>query len=314
MQVYSPTETASALAYPAMIAGMHTLFANGVTAPLRHHHTLPHDDQQDGVLLLMPAWQGQHGFGGVKIANVTPDNGKRGLPAVIASYLLFDETTGEHLAILDGTTLTARRTAAASALGARYLANPAAKHLLLVGAGKVAQELPDAFSSLFPLERISIWNRNPERAQALAEQLGKAGRWQVEVCGDLEAGVKNADIISCATLAREPLVKGEWLQAGQHLDLIGSFTTQMRETDDNAMQRAEVYIDTEAALKESGELLMPLASGALQREAIRGTLYDLCREAHPRHQPNRISLFKGVGHAVEDLACAIVAYQALTGQ
>ena len=310
MRIYSAQETATALPYPALIEQISTLFASGLTAPLRHHHTLPNPQGQANTLLLMPAWQGIQGYGGVKIVNVTPDNAERGLPAVAASYLLFSETTGEHLALLDGSVLTARRTAAASAVGARYLANPQAKTLLIIGAGRVACELPEALASLFPLKKIIIWNRSPARAHDLLNSLQALQRWEIELVSDLSNAVAESDIISCATLAQEPVLLGKWLQAGQHVDLIGSFTPQMREVDDTALQRAHVYIDTEAALKESGDLLIPLQQGILKTSDIRGSLYELCKLHQTQHDPNTITLFKGVGHAVEDLAAAIVAYQA----
>ncbi|HPY42594.1 MAG TPA: ornithine cyclodeaminase family protein, partial [Thiolinea sp.] len=219
MRVYSAQETAIALPYPALIAKISELFAAGVTAPLRHHHSLPNEQGQDNTLLLMPAWQNHQGFGGVKIVNVNPNNAQRGLPAVAASYLLFSEKTGEHLALINGSVLTARRTAAASALGARYLANPQAQTLLILGAGRVASELPDAFSSLFPIKKVLIWNRTPARSQSLLQELESTERWNVELVNDLQAAVAEADIISSATLAEQPILLGEWLQLGKHVDL-----------------------------------------------------------------------------------------------
>lgn len=310
MRIFSADQTAAALPYPTLIAKISELFAAGLKAPLRHHHTLANPQGQEATLLLMPAWQGQQGFGGVKIANIHPDNAKRGLPAVIASYLLFREDTGEHLALLNGSVLTARRTAAASALGASYLANPTSQTLLILGAGRVARELPEAFSSLFPLKRILIWNRSATRAQSLVNQLQALQCWEVEQVSDLKAAVEQAEIISCATLAQQAVLLGAWLQSGQHVDLIGSFTPQMREVDDETMQKALVYIDTEAALHESGDLLIPMQTGALHPRNICGSFYDLCKLEHSLHDPKLITLFKGVGHAVEDLAAAIVAYQA----
>ncbi len=194
MRIFSADETAAALPYPELIAKISELFAAGLKAPLRHHHTLPNPQGQEATLLLMPAWQGQQGFGGVKIANIHPDNAKRGLPAVIASYLLFREDTGEHLALLNGSVLTARRTAAASVLGARYLAHPQTQTLLILGAGRVARELPEAFSSLFPLKRILIWNRSPARAHSLVNELQALQRWKVELVSDLKAAVAQAVI------------------------------------------------------------------------------------------------------------------------
>ena len=191
MRVFSAQETATALPYPTLIAKISELFAAGVSAPLRHHHTLPNEQGSDNTLLLMPAWQNQQGFGGVKIANVTPANSERGLPAVTASYLLFSESTGEHIALINGSVLTARRTAAASALGARYLANPQAQTLLILGAGRVARELPEAFSSLFPLKKILIWNRTPARAQELLQELAALQGWDLALVTEFK-GVGHA--------------------------------------------------------------------------------------------------------------------------
>ncbi len=314
MHIFSAQETAAALPFPAMLKQMEAIFATGATAPQRHHHTIPQaSGGQDVVLLLMPAWEGSEHYMGVKIANVHPDNSQRGLPAVMASYLLIDKLNGEHLALFDGSVLTARRTAAASVLGAKYLANPQARTLLVVGSGRVARVLPEAFSSQFPIERVLIWNHRTESAETLVRDLRQQQNWNsVTLCEDLATGVAEADIISCATLAREPLIAGQWLKGGQHVDLLGSFTPVMREADDETMRRAHVYIDTPAALQESGELIMPIESGALQATDICGDLYYLCQQASSQYDPARLTVFKGVGHALEDLACAMTAWENYT--
>ena len=305
MRVYSAAETAAALPYPKLVDAIEAMFASGATAPQRHHHTMAREGERDAVLLLMPAWSGA-GYGGVKIVNVTPGNATRGLPAVTASYLLFEELTGKHLAILDGATLTARRTAAVSALAARHLACEDAKVLLVVGAGRVARELPAAFSAVRPIKRVLVWNRTEDSGRKLAEELASEGL-DAEFAGDLRSAAGQADIISCATLSAEPVVRGAWLKPGQHLDLIGAFTPQMREADDEAIRRAKIFIDTEAALTEAGEIRQPLEAGVISRQDIRGTLYDLCSGKGGWRGPDDITLFKGVGHAVEDLAAATVA-------
>jgi ornithine cyclodeaminase/alanine dehydrogenase-like protein (mu-crystallin family) len=307
MRVYSAEETAAALPYAKLVDAIEAMFASGATAPLRHHHTMPREGERDAVLLLMPAWSGR-GHGGVKIVNVTPGNAARGLPSITASYLLFEELTGKHLAIFDGATLTARRTAAVSALAARHLAREEARTLLVVGAGRIARELPAAFSAVRPIERVLVWNHTGKNGHALVEELRSDG-FAAEFTGDLEAAVGQADITSCATLSTDPVVQGAWLKPGQHLDLIGAFTPQMRETDDEAMRRAKVFIDTEGALTEAGEIRQPIEAGVIAREDIRGTLYDLCSGRGGWRDPDDITLFKGVGHAVEDLAAATVALE-----
>ena len=311
MRIFSPAQTAAALDYSGLIAAIAEIFAMGATAPQRHHHTIKKPGEPDDVLLLMPAWAHGFGVGGVKIVNVVPGNNARGLPAIMASYLVFDEVTGAHKAILDGATLTAKRTAAVSALAADKLARKDAKTLLVVGSGRVAQELPHAFKAVRDLDKVIIWSRTGATAAELAERLRRDG-FTATAESNLEKAVAQADIISCATLATEPVIKGAWLKPGQHLDLIGSYAPHMREADDECIRRSKVYIDTNAALHETGDLIKPLETGALTTDAILGTLYDL---AKPDFQANRsvtdITLFKGVGHALEDLAAARLALSKL---
>jgi ornithine cyclodeaminase/alanine dehydrogenase-like protein (mu-crystallin family) len=304
MRIYSPAETAAALDYPGLIKSITEIFALGAKAPQRHHHTIPKKGEPDDVLLLMPAWAEGFGVGGVKIVNVVPGNSARSLPAIMASYLVFDEITGAHKAILDGATLTAKRTAAVSALAAEKLSRTDSKTLLVVGSGRVAQELPHAFKAVRDIDKVIVWSRTQATASALAEKLASEG-FHASPEANLEKAVAQADIISCATLAVEPVIHGVWLQPGQHLDLIGSYAPHMREADDEAIKRSNVWIDTEAGLHETGDLIKPLASGALTRDAICGTLYDMTKPGFDTHRTNAdITLFKGVGHALEDLAAA----------
>ncbi len=308
MFVFDAAATASALDYPALIAGLRELFAAGVTAPLRHAHGLPRAGEPDATLLLMPAWMGDGSHGGVKIVNVVPGNPRRGLPAVTASYLLFDETTGEHVALFDGGILTGRRTAAASALAASYLARKDARTLLVVGAGHIGSEMPGAYRAALPIDRVLVWNPTPTRAERLVERLRATGL-DAEARTNLEAAVGEADVVTCATLSTVPLIKGDWLKPGQHLDLVGSFTPEMREADDQALAGGRVFVDGPAAAVESGDIKGPMASGVLKE--IAGTLYDLCGgRVEGRRSPTDITVFKSVGLAVEDLAAARVALAA----
>jgi ornithine cyclodeaminase len=196
----------------------------------------------------MPAWNDPgdprpEPYVGVKIVSVFPENAARGRPTVNGAYLLMSGATGETLACLDGGTLTNWRTAAASALAASYLARPDASRLVMVGAGALAPYLIAAHASVLPVSEVLVWNRNPERAEALARAMsGRA--YSVRATTDLRGAVGRADIVSCATLSSEPLVRGAWLSAGVHLDLVGAFTPAMRESDDEAVRRASVYVDT----------------------------------------------------------------------
>jgi len=291
-----------------LIESLRDMFASGAVAPLRHHHTMTSEGAPDSTLLLMPAWSSSSGFGGVKLVNVTPKNREIGLPSISASYLLFDEKTGQHLCLMDASEMTARRTAGASALAASYLARPDSTRLLVVGAGKVGAQIPHAFSEKFQFDEVLIWNRNKKNQAELVDRLNASGMNAIGA-NSLENAVKTADIISCATLTNEPIIKGEWLQSGQHIDLIGSFTPHMREVDDEAIRRSKIFVDTQAALIESGELKIPLQSGVIEESAICASLYELCAGEKNWRTSSDITLFKSVGHAIEDLAAAMLIYQ-----
>jgi ornithine cyclodeaminase len=288
---------------PSLIDALAAAFRAGAEVPVRHHHPVTVPNRQDGMLLLMPAWQ-PGGLMGVKIVTVFADNARVGLASVQGSYLLMSAETGLPLALLDGRMLTLRRTAAASALAATHLARPDAKRLLMVGTGELVPHIVEAYRAIRPLTHVAIWGRDQAKAAALAARLG------AEVAPDLAAAVRAADIVSCATLAAEPLVHGAWLQPGSHLDLIGGFTPTMREADDEAVRRASVFVDTRAgATKEAGDITQPLASGALTPDRIKADLADLVSGTPGRTGPDEITLFKSVGTAIEDLAAAALAHR-----
>jgi len=295
--------------FGALVEAIREMFRDDCVMPLRHHHTVEVPGEPDATALLMPAWT-VGGYLGVKLVNVFPGNADRGLPAVSGVYVLFDGRTGAALAMIDGGELTVRRTAAASALAAYYLARKDAAHLLVVATGRLAPNQIGAFRAVRPIERVTVWGRNPERAAKIVDLLAGSGL-EAAVATDLEAAVAAADIISCATLATDPLIHGAWLRPGQHLDLIGGFTPKMREADDDCIRRAAVFCDTRAgATVEAGDLTQPLASGVLKLEDIPADLYDLCRGNHPgRTRDDEITLCKAAGAALEDLASALLAYE-----
>ena len=303
MKILDAAQTAAALPFDRLIPALRDAFIAGADVPLRHRHDIPQAVGSTASLLLMPAWRAA-GFMGVKVVSVFPGNGARGLPAVSASYLLCDGETGRHLALIDGSEITRRRTAAASALAGSFLAREDASSLLIVGSGHVAALMAEAYRVVRPIERVLVWNIRPAGAERLAALLG------AEVVSDLAAAVADSDIVSCATLSREPLVRGGWLRPGTHLDLIGGFTPAMREADDAAVRRSRVFIDTDAALAEAGDLIDPIAHGVLRREDIAGSLFSLCRGEIPgRRDASEITLFKSVGSALEDLAAAVLAIE-----
>ncbi len=308
MRVIGAAEVTAALTYPLLIDALRDGFRRGAAVPLRHQHRIPVPGASDATLLLMPAWtEGQHV--GVKLATVFPDNSRRSLPSIMGAYVLLDGTSGALLAIIDGPALTVRRTAAASALAATYLARPDAARLLVVGTGALAPQLALAHASARPIRDVRIWGRDAGKAQRLARRLS-VPRARVAVADDLAAAVEGADIVSCATMASQPLVYGDWLQPGTHLDLVGAFTPQMQEADATAFARSQVYVDTRAgAFDEAGDLLNAIAQGALSPSAVIGDLFDLTRGAVPgRRTYSDITVFKSVGTALEDLVAARAAY------
>jgi ornithine cyclodeaminase len=309
MRVLSANDVAAALPYDRLITALEEAFAADVVAPPRKHHDIPVPGGHDATLLLMPAWMAGRSLG-VKIATVFPDNAVRSLPAVFASYLLLDAGTGEPVAVLDGTELTVRRTAAASALASAYLSRDYSRRLLMVGTGNLAPHLVRAHATVRPLEEIVIWGRRPEAAAALAEVLAREAL-PVTTASDLDAAIGEADIISCATLATEPLVRGELLHAGQHLDLVGAFRPDMSEADVACVRRAEVYVDTRSgAFEEAGDIVQALDAGVIGKSHIRGELAELARgSVKGRTDDAAITLFKSVGTALEDLAAAALAIE-----
>lgn len=313
MRIVSAAEIDRVVTFPRLIEALAEAFRSDVETPIRHHHEIERAGAH-GTLLLMPAWSGPKspdGFVGVKVVSVFPDNGARNLPSVMGTYLLMDGLTGEPRAALDGARLTVWRTAAASALAARYLAREEAARMVMVGAGSLAPFLIRAHLSQRPIRDVALWNHHPERAKSLAETLRAEGL-PVTAVEDLESAVRAADLVSCATLSTSPVVKGEWLKPGAHLDLVGAFNLSMREADDEALRRAEIYIDTAAATSEGGDVALALQSGAVAVSHVKGDLFDLCRtDTSRRTSAEAITIFKSVGTALEDLAAAMLVWRSL---
>jgi alanine dehydrogenase len=314
MRIIGPSEVVAALDFPALVESLRQMFRIGCEAPLRHHHTIAAPDGgPDGNLLLMPAWQaGRHI--GIKLVTVFPGNAASGLPSVMGAYLLLDGKTGEPQALLDGPSLTVRRTAAASALAASYLARPDSERLLMVGTGALAPHLVEAHASVRPIRNVLIWGRDPDKAARLAQRLDRRNL-KVVATTDLEGAVRGAHVISCATLTMEPLVRGAWLPLGVHLDLVGGFTPAMRETDDEACRRARIFVDTRpGTLKEAGDIVQPMRAGIFGEDDIAGDLFELTRGSRAgRRYHDQITLFKSVGTALEDLAAAELALERARG-
>ena len=282
MYIMEPEELAEALDYSALVDALDIAFRGDYTIPARHHHTISSDCNENATVLLMPAWN--KSYLGVKTAFVVPGNAALGLPSVNASYQLLDRQTGAILALIDGPELTARRTAAASALASRYLSKVNSTRLLMIGTGTLAPHLIEAHASQREIKEVLVWGRHPEKAEGVATSIYLPGV-KFRVVHDLETAVGDADIVSCATLAKEPLIFGEWLRPGQHLDLVGGFTQDMREADDMAVVRSRIFVDTEETIETAGDIWDPLSRDIINKRDIIGTLFSLSRGEVPFARP-----------------------------
>lgn len=306
----------AALSYPTLVDVLEGYFRQGAISPPRHHHHVPLAGNPEATLLLMPAWQASApgadtagAYMGIKAVTVFPGNVAEGKPAVYGTYVLLDGQSGLPLAVMDATRLTTWRTGAASALAARRLARPDAHRMAMIGAGALAPMLIRAHASVRPLREVVIWNRSRPRAEALARELADT-RLSISVTDDLETAVRNADIVSTATLSTEPLVRRAWLKPGAHVDCVGAFKANMRETDDDLVRSARIFVDTRAgAFGEAGDILLPIKDGVIDKSAVLGDLYDLARGTAPgRGSADEITMFKSVGASIEDLAAAVSVY------
>jgi ornithine cyclodeaminase/alanine dehydrogenase-like protein (mu-crystallin family) len=302
MKILSADDVARSAPYKDIVEALRQGFREPATTPVRHHH----DPLPSTTLLLMPAWTAK--WTGLKVVTVKTDNPALGLPTVQGSYLLLDNATGAPVCMMDGTELTRRRTAAASALAADYLARPDASVLAIVGAGALSAHFARAHQAVRPIAKVLICNRSVEKAEAVAASLRAEGM-KAEACG-IEAAVTQADIVSGITSSTVALIKGEWIKPGTHIDLAGAFKPTMRETDAAAVGMAQVFVDTrEGALAEAGDLIQAQAEGTFDFANVRADLFDLAQGKHRGRQNGReVTLFKSCGTALEDLAAAVMVH------
>lgn len=273
----------------------------GLTEAFVAGHALPRAEIGDlflyrgaDTLLDRAAWI--DGLGAlVKVANVVPGNAGRGLPTIHGAVNLFDDVTGDLRALVDFQLVTKWKTAGDSLLAASRLARPESRNFLIVGAGAVARSMIDAYRSLWPDAQFTVWARKREAAAEMG----------VGVAEDLEAAVRAADVICSATMATSPVIRGEWLQPGQHLDLIGAYRPDMREVDDTAMSRAAIFVDSRATtIHHIGEIMAPIASGAITESDIRADFYDIKAGLYRRDSADQITIAKNGGGAHLDLMTA----------
>jgi ornithine cyclodeaminase/alanine dehydrogenase-like protein (mu-crystallin family) len=293
------------LTFPRLVAAMEESHRR---PPIEIHDHLMGGER--ALFFVRSAADHGHAFGAKLITsfpgNADPAKSAAGLPAVQGVYVLLDGTDGRPLAVMDGTEITWWKTAADSALGAKLLAPAAPETLLAVGAGAMAAWLVRAHLSVRPsIRRILLWNRTAERAARLRDRLRAEGL-AADIAEDLEAAVRQAQIITSVTRSHEPLIRGAWLGEGTHLDLVGGYTPQTREADDEAARRARIFVDRrESAFHGVGDILQPIASGAIRKEDVLGDLYDLVgRKVPGRRDAREITLYKNAGGGHLDLMTA----------
>ncbi len=297
--------------WPALIDTIRDAFRRGGVSPVRHQHAIPGNDREDINLLLMPAWN-QEGDFGTKLVTVAPSNAALGHPTLHGAYVLFSGATGIPRAILDAGALTARRTAAASALASSYLSRSDSKTLLIIGTGRVARQLIAAHCSVRPIDEVRIWGRNATHAQDAADDASRETGISCVCVPDVETGASGADIISSATPSEEPLLPGGWVGPGTHVDLVGAYKPTMCEADAELIGKADqVFVDTvEGAKDEAGDLIQAVQAGTFSFDEIAGDMYHMSsRDVSLRNDSNEITLFKSVGSALQDLAAAQLCVQ-----
>jgi len=308
MEFFGPQEVARATPWPDLIGSIEDIFvSNGAVAPDRTVHNVSVPGGADASLLLKPGWVIGEVIA-VKVVTFFPENGAKGLATVNGGVLMFSAVDGTFLGACDGNVLTSRRTAAASAVAADRLARQDAKHLLVVGTGALGPMTAQAHATVREFDRISVWGRAASKANAVAQELRELGL-PATASNDLDASVADADVISCVTGSTSPLIKGVLLKDGVHVDLIGSFSPHMRESDDDTIGRARVWVDTKNDAILAGDLAQPLESGVFSINDIEGDLAELISGRCPsRNNDTEITLFKSAGTALEDVAAARLVF------
>jgi ornithine cyclodeaminase len=310
--ILNHNEVEQLLPMPECISAMETafnLFARGeALQPLR---TIFRPPKIQGVMALMPSFRSEAAMFGLKAICVFPGNAAIGKDAHQGGVMLFDGTTGELLAVVNASAITAIRTAAVSALATRLLAREDATELAIIGAGVQAQSHLTAIACVREIKRARIAARHFERAENLASLMQPKCSFQIEPVKTAQEALQSADVIVTATTAREPVLRREWISAGAHINAIGTFSPKAREIDTATMVDATVFVDArESALNEAGDYLIAAAEGAIGPEHIRAELGEVLIGKHPgRISPDEITLFKSLGLAVEDLAAAAHVYQ-----
>lgn len=309
MNIISAAQVNEILQSSALVEKLKQAFASDIETPLRQHFDIANpESSRETTLLIMPSWQSGSDIG-VKLVTVVPESYKFDLPSIQGVYTLMDAAKGGVKAMIDAPSLTAKRTAAASALASSFLSKADTNSMLMVGTGTLSPELIQAHCAVRPIKEVKVWGRSKEKAQLVInelENLPAMSDVSLQVVTDLDQAVTEVDLISCATMSQTPLIKGQLLTAGQHLDLVGSYRPDMREADDDCIRRCQIVVDNyKGALKETGDIKTPLDSGLLKAEDIKADLFELCKQqVEFERKATDITMFKSVGHALEDLAAA----------
>ncbi len=317
MQVIDAETVHNALNFPELISELRETFSKPAGMPQRQVFNLDEGSSHSDAFAVLPSWNDK--TIAVKAFTYFPGNSTKNseLESLYSKIMIFDRKTGVPQALVDGTSVTYWRTAAISALGADFLARENSSKLLVFGTGRLASFMALAHASIRPITKISIWGRDPRKAEDIVKIIKLARPdIEVDVCDDIESSVKQADIISCATGSPSPLFKSEWVQAGTHTDFVGNHNHDRRECDTGMVLKASVFVDSKInVFAEAGELLLPVTEGAYSLDSVVGELAQLCNgQIKGRQNADEITLFKTVGTALADLVGAQLVYSQLQAQ
>jgi 1-pyrroline-2-carboxylate reductase [NAD(P)H] len=307
MKIIEAADVHRALNFPDLVDALRTTFGMPAGTPRRTVYQLDEKDSFHDAFAVLPAWSTE--AIGVKAFTYLPSNAPKGRQILHSLILLFSRDTGRPMALVDGTTVTYWRTAAVAALAADYLARRDSSRLLICGTGNLASYMIRAHAAVRQYSDIAVWGRSREKTERLLDKLrSEHSELPCRVATDLEAEAQGADVISCATGAKEPIIRGAWVRPGTHTDFFGNHERKHRECDSDLVAKSRVYVDSRAnVMNEAGEILIPIEEGLITESHVVGELADLCSGAVTgRVHDNEITLFKSVGTALSDLAAALL--------
>ncbi len=308
MQFFDQSAVAHALPYPALIEALAAGLQQAIESPARSVYT-PNGD--NSAVLIMPAWKAHENMG-VKLVSIWPGNSAKGKSAVSAVYVLISCEDGNPIAVLDGTELTLRRTAAAAALAGRILARKNSQTLAILGTGSLSAPLAVAHASVMNFKTILVWGRDVKKAQTVVDTLASQGI-TAQASSDLQATLAQADVVCAASTATAPFIRSDWVKPGTHLGLIGAFTPTMAEAEPALMPRAQVFADSrDAILQKGGEVLQAIQQGLITAGDIQAELDEIAAQPQKawRSSDDAITVFKSVGFAALDLIAAELVFAA----